>query len=209
MSETEAPSPIRVMVVDDHPLWRDAVERDGKIGYSEFASDPCRSLYKRVQSAFSPSLSDNCNVNVGRLGERAGERHLRRELPVDLLAPGEQPPDLPGEQAAAGVVLEGQLAAGHAEHGGRRLLLGPADSWDGGSRNLRIEPTRVPVTEHAVRDSGASTGPAGDRPTRPEIDVIGVSNYNQRTFDLVVSKNHTYPRQPTLMATRPKNPTLL
>ena len=79
----------------------------------------------------------------------------------------------------------------------------------GGSRNLRIEPTRVPVTEHAVRDSGASTGPAGDRPTRPEIDVIGVSNYNQRTFDLVVSKNHTCSRQPTLMATRPKNPTLL
>ena len=28
MSETEAPAPIRVMVVDDHPLWRDAVERD-------------------------------------------------------------------------------------------------------------------------------------------------------------------------------------
>ncbi len=26
---------------------------------------------------------------------------------------------------------------------------------------------------------------------RPEIDVIGVSNYNQHTFDLVVSKNHT------------------
>jgi DNA-binding NarL/FixJ family response regulator len=28
MNQTEAPSPIRVMVVDDHPLWRDAVERD-------------------------------------------------------------------------------------------------------------------------------------------------------------------------------------
>jgi len=28
MSETEASTPIRVMVVDDHPLWRDAVERD-------------------------------------------------------------------------------------------------------------------------------------------------------------------------------------
>ena len=53
-----------------HTKALDAVERDGKIGYSEFASDPCRSLYKRVQSAFSPSLSDNCNVNVGRLGER-------------------------------------------------------------------------------------------------------------------------------------------
>ena len=28
MTETEASSPIRVMVVDDHPMWRDAVERD-------------------------------------------------------------------------------------------------------------------------------------------------------------------------------------
>lgn len=28
MSEAEASAPIRVMVVDDHPLWRDAVERD-------------------------------------------------------------------------------------------------------------------------------------------------------------------------------------
>jgi len=28
MNETGASSPVRVMVVDDHPLWRDAVERD-------------------------------------------------------------------------------------------------------------------------------------------------------------------------------------
>ncbi|MEX0428002.1 response regulator [Nocardioides sp. DS6] len=28
MSQTEPASPVRVMVVDDHPLWRDAVERD-------------------------------------------------------------------------------------------------------------------------------------------------------------------------------------
>jgi DNA-binding NarL/FixJ family response regulator len=28
MSEVEASEPFRVMVVDDHPLWRDAVERD-------------------------------------------------------------------------------------------------------------------------------------------------------------------------------------
>jgi len=28
MNETEASSRVRVMVVDDHPLWRDAVERD-------------------------------------------------------------------------------------------------------------------------------------------------------------------------------------
>jgi hypothetical protein len=48
-----------------------------------------------------------------------------------------------------------------------------------------------------VGDSDASTGPAGDRPTRPEIDVIGVGNYKQRTLDLVVSKNHDYYRQLT------------
>jgi hypothetical protein len=59
---------------------------------------------------------------------------------------------------------------------------------------MRIEPTRVPVTKHAVRDSRASTGPAGNRPTRPEIDVIGVSKDNQRTVDLVVSKNQNDPR---------------
>jgi hypothetical protein len=60
---------------------------------------------------------------------------------------------------------------------------------------MRIEPTGAPVTKHAVRDSDASTGPAGDRPTRPEVDVIRVSNYDKRTFDLAVSKNHDYSRQ--------------
>ncbi|HYH62344.1 MAG TPA: carotenoid oxygenase family protein [Solirubrobacterales bacterium] len=47
-----------------------AAESSGAIAYSEFATDPCRSLYKRVQSAFSPSLSDNCNVNLTQLGDR-------------------------------------------------------------------------------------------------------------------------------------------
>src|SRR4051794_9468437 len=28
MNETDGSAPLRVMVVDDHPLWRDAVERD-------------------------------------------------------------------------------------------------------------------------------------------------------------------------------------
>jgi beta,beta-carotene 9',10'-dioxygenase len=43
-----------------------------RIAYSEFATDPCRSLFKRVQTLFAPesTLSDNANVNVARLGER-------------------------------------------------------------------------------------------------------------------------------------------
>ena len=43
----------------------------GRIAMSEFATDPCRSLYQRVQSLFTgPGTTDNANVNVARLGER-------------------------------------------------------------------------------------------------------------------------------------------
>src|SRR5271163_4380001 len=41
----------------------------GRIVMAEFATDPCRSLYSRVQSLFTgPDLTDNGNVNVVRLG---------------------------------------------------------------------------------------------------------------------------------------------
>jgi len=51
--------------------YRAARER-GSLAYGEFATDPCRSLFKRVQTLFSPggALPDNANVNVARLGER-------------------------------------------------------------------------------------------------------------------------------------------
>jgi beta,beta-carotene 9',10'-dioxygenase len=47
-----------------------AATETGAISYSEFATDPCRSLFKRVQSVFSPKLTDNANVNLMRLGEQ-------------------------------------------------------------------------------------------------------------------------------------------
>ncbi len=46
-----------------------AAKETGEISYSEFATDPCRGLFKRIQSVFSPKISDNGNVNVTRLGE--------------------------------------------------------------------------------------------------------------------------------------------
>ena len=49
--------------------YRAARER-GTISYSEFATDPCRSLFQRVTSIFSPQLSDNANVNLVKLGEQ-------------------------------------------------------------------------------------------------------------------------------------------
>jgi carotenoid cleavage dioxygenase-like enzyme len=49
--------------------YRAAKER-GRISYSEFATDPCRSLFQRVTAMFSPAISDNANVNLVKLGER-------------------------------------------------------------------------------------------------------------------------------------------
>jgi beta,beta-carotene 9',10'-dioxygenase len=34
-----------------------------------FATDPCRSIFKRVQAIFSPDFTDNPNVNLARIGD--------------------------------------------------------------------------------------------------------------------------------------------
>src|SRR3954471_5260893 len=47
-----------------------AAKETGELTFSEFATDPCRSLYQRVTSMFSPKLTDNANVNLVKLGER-------------------------------------------------------------------------------------------------------------------------------------------
>jgi beta,beta-carotene 9',10'-dioxygenase len=47
-----------------------AAKEKGEIVYSEFATDPCRSLFARLFSLFSPKFSDNANVNLTKLGER-------------------------------------------------------------------------------------------------------------------------------------------
>ena len=41
-----------------------AAETTDKISYSEFATDPCRTLFWRVAAIFDPKLTDNCCVNV-------------------------------------------------------------------------------------------------------------------------------------------------
>lgn len=48
-----------------------AAREKGRISYSEFATDPCRSMFKRLASTFVPSSpGHNANVNVVKLGER-------------------------------------------------------------------------------------------------------------------------------------------
>jgi beta,beta-carotene 9',10'-dioxygenase len=85
--------------------YRAARER-GAIAYGEFATDPCRSLFKRVQSVFSPALSDNANVNVGRLGERFV---AMTETPI----PVEFDPHTLATAAVAPYRVPGQLSTAH------------------------------------------------------------------------------------------------
>lgn len=51
------------------------LEDTGKIGYSEFATDPCRSIFKRVMSTFFPpdpreGFGHNASINVAELAGR-------------------------------------------------------------------------------------------------------------------------------------------
>ena len=48
--------------------YKDA--KDGEWRHGGFATDPCRSIFKRVQQIFSPDVTDNPNVNLARIGER-------------------------------------------------------------------------------------------------------------------------------------------
>lgn len=105
-----------------------AAEEAGAIAYSEFATDPCRSLFKRAMSIFQPALSDNCNVNLARLGERFVAM-TETPIPVEFD---------PATLAAAGVGWEvpGQLTTAHPhrDRGGGGMLnyaarLGPRSSY--------------------------------------------------------------------------------
>ena len=83
--------------------YRASRER-GEIAYSEFASDPCRSLYQRVTSMFSPNLTDNANVNLTKLGERfiaMTETPIPVQFDADTLAAAGVAYDVPGHLTTA------------------------------------------------------------------------------------------------------------
>jgi beta,beta-carotene 9',10'-dioxygenase len=68
--------------------YRD-VRATGSSGALGFATDPCRSLFGRVGALFDSQMTDNCNVNVIRLGERwiaMTETPLAIEFDADTLA---------------------------------------------------------------------------------------------------------------------------
>jgi beta,beta-carotene 9',10'-dioxygenase len=60
----------------------------GRISYSEFATDPCRSMFGRVMSVFSPKITDSAKVSVARVAERflaLAETPIQVEFDPDTL----------------------------------------------------------------------------------------------------------------------------
>ena len=47
-----------------------AAKETGKISYSEFATDPCRSMFGRVMAVFSPKITDSAKVSVAKIADR-------------------------------------------------------------------------------------------------------------------------------------------
>lgn len=67
-----------------------AVQETGKITYSDFATDPCRSLFQKVQTVFDPDpkITDSAKVNVGRIGSKTyafGEPLMQVEFDPETL----------------------------------------------------------------------------------------------------------------------------
>jgi carotenoid cleavage dioxygenase-like enzyme len=47
-----------------------AARETGQISYSEFATDPCRSLFGRAMAVFSPKISDNAKVSLAKIADQ-------------------------------------------------------------------------------------------------------------------------------------------
>lgn len=129
-----------------------AIRGEGRIAYPEFATDPCRSLFKRVQTLFAPEFGDNANINVVKLGERFLSM---TEAPISVQFD-------PRTLATAGVPFRppGHITTAHphAERGTSAMLnyavkLGPRSEY----RFYRMAPdgrkpeifARVPVAQPA------------------------------------------------------------
>ena len=136
---------------------RRAALASGGRAISGFATDPCRSLFQRVQSAFSPELTDNANVNLTRLGD---EYLALTETPIPVRFDPETLATLGHDEGAAAF---GQLTTAHphhdagsgelmnfAAHLGRRSeyrVYARRSSTDG--RTLATMPVREPAYMHS------------------------------------------------------------
>jgi beta,beta-carotene 9',10'-dioxygenase len=90
---------------------RKAALASGGASISGFATDPCRSLFQRVQSLFSPELTDNANVNLSRIGD---EYIAMTETPIPVRFDAETLATLGHDE---GQKQFGQITTAHPHHG--------------------------------------------------------------------------------------------
>ena len=135
-----------------------AAEDTGEITYSEFATDPCRSLFKRAMSMFQPALSDNGNVNLVQLGERfvaMTETPIPVEFDGETLATAGVAWDVPGVLTTAHPHLDrgtGGLLNYAAKLGARneyRFFLLEPDAPPDGAKVLSSTPVKHPAYMHS------------------------------------------------------------
>ena len=131
---------------------RRAAEETGKLTHGQFATDPCRSIFHRVQAVFSAASTDNANVNIAALGQRFLAL-TESALPVEF---DQRTLD------AAGVPYRapGQITTAHPHHESGAMLnyaakLGPRSSYriyrvdERGTEVLASIPVRHPAYMHS------------------------------------------------------------
>ncbi|MCW2983960.1 MAG: carotenoid oxygenase family protein [Conexibacter sp.] len=96
---------------------RRAALASGGTSIAGFATDPCRTLFQRVQSAFSPDLTDNANVNLTRLGD---EYIAMTETPIPVKFDAETLETLGHDEGAKAF---GQITTAHPHHDPERREL--------------------------------------------------------------------------------------
>jgi carotenoid cleavage dioxygenase-like enzyme len=136
-----------------------AATETGKIAYSEFATDPCRTMFQRVASIFSPKLTDNGAVNVIRLGR---EYVALTETPLPVAFEPDTLRTLGVTDWAS--ALPGQITTAHPHHDAERgelisyiAHLGPKSTYRvfalapgaRAPRELATIPVRKPAYMHS------------------------------------------------------------
>jgi carotenoid cleavage dioxygenase-like enzyme len=136
----------------------DAAVREGRIAYREFATDPCRSIFRRMVTMFSPGATDNANVNLARVGERFVAM-TETPLPVEF-----DPHTLRALGVAESERADGEITTAHPHHDPERrelvnyaIKLGARSTYrvfgrslnGGGRRTIARLATRRPAYIHS------------------------------------------------------------
>jgi beta,beta-carotene 9',10'-dioxygenase len=136
----------------------DAAVRDGRIAFREFATDPCRSIFRRMVTMFTPGTTDNANVNLAQVGERFVAM-TETPLPVEF-----DPHTLRALGVAKSERADGEITTAHPHHDPRRgelvnyaIKVGPRSTYrvsgrslnGGGRRTIARLATRRPAYIHS------------------------------------------------------------